>query len=394
MEWDETEQPRRRGCGALVGLLVVLVGALGLAWTFGLLGGARASKQSVQLSTVITQTASQLASQGATTARSVGPLSRRIVDAAQAKTTHPHIVAKQGAAVHPKPFRVLFNGYYYEITPHVAADVYWGAKGSTRLLVQYPGESDAKWTSVYYHAFTDDPAQKPAIDDVCRQLRAIRDHEHLGQDQYLELITKYVQSIPYDWALYKSGTGKQRFPVETLVDGKGLCGDKSVLLATLLSHEGYAAALLDFGPEKHMAVGVLGPGPTYKNTGYLFLETTAPGYITDVPAVYSGGMVLKSAPRTIPIGDGTLQYGAVDQITKIIQVRDTAEKAAERLYKNAQSQQLSDSEVTDANRKLAAAYKAQTSLRANVTDRNGKALGTFMDRTTALAWIARNAWWY
>jgi hypothetical protein len=89
-----------------------------------------------------------------------------------------------------------------------------------------------------------------------------------------------------------------------------------------------------------------------------------------------------------------LQYGAVDQITKIVTVRETAAKAAQRLYKSAKSQSLGDAEVAKINSKLAAAYKAQTSLRANVIDRNGKSVGTFMDRTTALSWIARNAWWY
>jgi hypothetical protein len=206
-------------------------------------------------------------------------------------------------------------------------------------------------------------------------------------------MAKYVQTIPYDWAVYQSGTGKQRFPVETLVDGKGLCGDKSVLLADLLSHEGYAVALLDFGPEKHMAVGVTGAGSTYAPSGYLFLETTAPCYVTDVPDVYTGGMKLHSEPVVVPIGSGTLDYSAADQIAQIVAVRDGAKKAADKLYKSARSQQLTNAEVTTINHKLNMAYKAQTSLRSNVVDRNGKSVGTFLDRVTALAWIGRNVWW-
>ena len=87
-----------------------------------------------------------------------------------------------------------------------------------------------------------------------------------------------------------------------------------------------------------MAIGVSGPGRTYKLTGYLFLETTSPCYVTDVPAEYSGGMRLKSVPRVIPIGTGKLEYGAVDQVAKIIAARESAQTAAEKLYKDSKSQ--------------------------------------------------------
>jgi len=295
--------------------------------------------------------------------------------------------------VHVTPQRFTYDGVTHTITPRVASSVYWGARSSTRLMVEQPAQSEAAWSAAYYRCFVDDPAQKPAIDDVVRQLRVIRAESHLNSDSYMELIAKYVQSIPYDQKLWESGKGVQRFPVETLVDGKGLCGDKSVLLAVLLSHEGYSAALLHFAPEKHMAVGVRGSGPSYDGTGWLFVETTAPGYISDIPKSFVGGMTLTSAPEVIEVGSGTLQYGAAGDIARIIAAREAAQPAAESLLRVAKRQSLSAAQAAATNSKLDRAYKATSSLQSNVVDQHGRPVGRFMDRITALAWIKNNAWW-
>jgi len=202
-----------------------------------------------------------------------------------------------------------------------------------------------------------------------------------------------VQSIPYDTASYKSGRGRQRFPVETVVEGTGMCGDKSVLLATLLAHEGYSAALLDFTPEKHMAVGVRGSGSAYGRTGWLFLETTGPCYVTDIPDTYLGGIKLESEPKVITIGSGAKQYGGAFDVSRIIRARDSADAAAKSLLAQAKTQSLSRSEASAINDKLDTAYQATVSLRANAVDSKGRPVGSFMDRDKARSWVDRNAWW-
>jgi len=306
---------------------------------------------------------------------------------------HPHIVPKSGSAVHPPATRFKFEGESYSIQPHVDSSVYHGAQASTRLLVQPAGESEAQWSQTYYRAFADDPAQKPALDDLARQLREIRSSAGLGSDEYLELIAKYVQSIPYDKTSFDSGKGRQRFPVETLVEGTGMCGDKSVLLAALLEHEDYAAALLDFAPEKHMAVGVRGPGNTFGDTGWLFLETTGPCYVTDVPDSYLGGVKLTSEPDVITIGTGSKQYDGARDVARIIQARDSADAAANSLAASAKRKLLTRSEANAINEKLNAAYRATVSLRSNAVDSKGRPVGTFMDREPAIKWVDRNVWW-
>jgi hypothetical protein len=388
--------PRRlRAWLAPLTLMLAVVAAGGFALAgYGYLRVPSAKlPEGVQLPPAITRAAEELSSEVATSAQKIASYPGTLSAQSSLRMPHPHIVPTAGPHVSAKTMSFLFDGVRYSVTPHVATDVYWGAKKSTRLLGQLPVQSDLDWTIEYYHSFTDDPAQKPAIDDLCAQLRAIRERAHLSSDQYLELMAKYVQTIPYDWSTLNDGNGKQRFPVETLVDGKGLCGDKSVLLADLLSHEGYSVALLDFEPEKHMAVGVSGPGKTYASSGYLFLETTAPCYVTDVPAVYTGGMVLSSDPVVVQIGTGAIEYTAADEIEKIITARDSAERAAQRLYDTSKKENLSNDEVVAVNRKLRQAYKAETSLRSNVVDKKGNSVGTFMDRVVALRWLDANAWW-
>ena len=392
---EEQFEPERRGCGCLSALgwaiVVLLLGVLG--WLVAVAGLPFGWGSNLRIPSQVRQAALDLGSHVETSARSVLPLGEAASQTAQSEGPHPHIVPTAGKAIHAKTVDFSFDGARYSVTAHVASNVYDGAVKSTRLLVQLPGQSDTEWTNTYYHDFADDPAQIPAINDVCRQLRAIRDRAGLDSNQYLELIAKYVQSMPYDWKLYESGKGEQRFPVQTLVDGKGLCGDKSVLLADLLSHEGYSVSLLDFDPEKHMAVGVSGPGTTYASSGYLFLETTAPCYVTDVPTSYAGGMTLTSEPIVVKIGSGTGRYTAADEIGRIVNARNTAQAAAEKLYEKAKQESLSNSQAHAINTKLNLAYEASTDLRSNVVDESGKSVGTFMDRTKAIRWIDRNAWW-
>ena len=74
-----------------------------------------------------------------------------------------------------------------------------------------------------------------------------------------------------------------------------MCGDKSVLLAALLAHEGYAVCAAGLRPEKHMAVGVLGPGDTLQRLG-LPVRGDHLAVLRDRRSrvEYAGGMRLKS----------------------------------------------------------------------------------------------------
>ena len=101
-------------------------------------------------------------------------------------------------------------------------------------------------------------------------LRDIRDRLSLDDDGYADLLTAYVQSIPYTKTY-----GEINFPIETVYENTGDCADKTLLLAGLLLNEGYDVALFEF--DNHIMPGIktsTGSGG-YDNTGYTIIETTS-----------------------------------------------------------------------------------------------------------------------
>ncbi len=101
-----------------------------------------------------------------------------------------------------------------------------------------------------------------------------------------------------------------KFPVEVLVTNKGVCSEKSFLLAGILYYAGYDVALLDFEKENHMAVGIKG-NCSKSYGGYCFIETTRPNPIRYVPKTYVGNITLKSKLRIIKIGNNSLKYNKI-----------------------------------------------------------------------------------
>ena len=149
-----------------------------------------------------------------------------------------------------------------------------------------------------YLAMVNDSAQDQMYADLTAQFRKIRDDQGLSSDEYLELMAAYTQSLTYE----TTPDNPAKYPVETVVDGAGDCDDKSLLLAGLLSREGYKVALLSFSPEAHMALGVGSADSFYRDTGYAYLETTNLSYVGVPPDELEGGVVLTSKPLIIPVG--------------------------------------------------------------------------------------------
>ena len=227
----------------------------------------------------------------------------------------PAIVPVEGAVLDHTPVYTFAFGEGEE-TVRIEPDpaVYAGAKGADRQLYLYKDLAPEEWIPIYYLAFANDPHQEPFYADLLAALREVRDREGLDDDRYLELITAFVQSIPYET---DASIVEPKFPIETYVDGEGDCDDKSLLLAGLLAREGYGVALLYFGDEAHMAVGVKSAGCRYRNTTYTYIETTNRSYAGIPPAVLADGTVLSSDPLVIPVGDGDGLYTACEEIGTI-----------------------------------------------------------------------------
>ncbi|KDE56328.1 hypothetical protein [Methanoculleus sp. MH98A] len=227
----------------------------------------------------------------------------------------PSIVPVDGAALEPAPVYTFPFGDHEEtirIEPDPA--VYAGAKAADRQLRLFEDLTKEEWIPIYYLAFASDSHQEPFYTDLLAALREIRDREKLDDDRYLELIAAFVQSIPYRT---DASVVEPKFPIETYVDTEGDCDDKSLLLAGLLAREGYGAALLYFGEEEHMAVGVKSAGCRYRNTSYAYIETTNRSYVGIPPAALADGTRLSSNPLVIPVGDGNGSYTASSEVETI-----------------------------------------------------------------------------
>lgn len=308
------------------------------------------------------------------------------------------ISPKAGTEVAVRTTRVYFEGVTYRITPAADSAAYHGAVNANRAVIGAYVSATQKQRAAYYRSFIEDPAQKSTIDKLCKALRKIRDDRGLTRDRYAEFLTKYVQCIPYDEdrgsgdALGLGGKGDPRFPIQVLVDGKGDCDEKALLLAALLKHEGYGSALLLFTSEQHMSAGILSQGSGYTASGYEFIETTGPIYISEVPKAFVNGRALASQPQVIPI-EGTKSYSteAVNQVSKIIAARDSALDASAEAKGRAESAG-SRGEFSTWKRRYDDCYSAYNYLQVTVTD--GKArVSKFKDRKPAYAWIQTHAWW-
>jgi len=100
----------------------------------------------------------------------------------------------------------------------------------------------------------EDPALNSFYTDMPREIRTTRyrGSYNLTDDEYHEMVTSFVQQIPHD----NTTAGNPRYPVEVILDGKGDCDEKTLLLNGLLSREGYDVALIAFPSLSHVTSGI------------------------------------------------------------------------------------------------------------------------------------------
>ena len=321
----------------------------------------------------------------------------------------PFLVPTDGEEVSAAIIEFEFMGEAYSIQAQLNPRVYHGAVALDRdrlwndLWHQVDFES-VRLFSEYYNFLTLEPQMNHAINSVLVQLREIRDERNLTNDEYIELIVRYAQSIPY---CYIHGNpeddslrvGCPRMPIQVLVDGAGDCDETAMLLASLLYHEGHDVALLYFKEENHVALGLAVEGDGFENTGYVFVETTGFSYISEVPEALVGDIVIESVPDVLVIGSRPLENQqpyfsaeALAEIARIIDVRERAEVAADEKFNFIGRIPMG---LTEFNRQVTLyeiTFVAINEFRATDDD-EGNCDGIFMDRVDAIEWIDANAWW-
>ncbi len=119
-----------------------------------------------------------------------------------------------------------------------------------------------------------------------------------------------VQNIPYKVSQEFLNIGGvkiavSKFPYQTLSEIYGTCEDKSELLTFLLKEIGYGVSLFYYPVENHESVGIKCAGKAdLKDSGYCFVEATAPTILTDSFGEYADGNKLLSEPEVIIVYRG------------------------------------------------------------------------------------------
>jgi hypothetical protein len=240
--------------------------------------------------------------------------------------SYPSITEDSSRGTIIKNYSFSFQNRTVTISASVKKAVYNGAKNGVKTLTtSRPDIGRREYAPGYFRAFINDHHQDDFFLNLTTSLRKIRQDMRLSDDEYLELMAVFVQSLEYDTIAAANPDDANRFPVETFVDGKGVCGDKALLLGGLLAREHYDVVLLLFEPEKHMAIGIRSPANDYRNTSYAYLETTSRSLVGVVPDHLAGNIVLTSNPVLIPVGDGGRSYTATPQTKYIGDIFRTAE---------------------------------------------------------------------
>lgn len=197
----------------------------------------------------------------------------------------------------------------------VDGNLYNYAKNTDKSAYLTDEESSTnEWSKEYYNSFINDPELEEIYATVISGLQGIKSRMNLDDDGYAELITAFVQSIPYKT---DNENPDPKFPVETIYEKSGDCDDKSILLAGLLKNEGYDVVLFEFIEEEHMGVGILSPGCGYAGTDYAYIEATDVNLIGWPEITLDGDRKITEEPFVIPVNGGDKVYGKCREVMSI-----------------------------------------------------------------------------
>ena len=159
------------------------------------------------------------------------------------------------------------------------------------------------WEKDYWTMFLTDKHDEYIIEDIVNQVV-----EKTGSDgdKAVKTLVIFVQKIPYAWDIFNSVSFNVQYPYETLYLNKGVCAEKSLLMAKLLNELGYGIALFEYTFGDHMAVGVECPyDKSNYNSGYCFIEPSDVYPIGKIPQEYVGGADIKNEiPKIYIISKG------------------------------------------------------------------------------------------
>ena len=144
-------------------------------------------------------------------------------------------------------------------------------------------------------------------------LPLVKKIQNLAPDDKTEqarIAVSLIQNMPYNFSekvdIFENvSVNHSRYPYEVLYEAKGICGEKSQMLAFLLKELGYGVSIFYFADENHEAVGIKCPTEkSFYGSGYCFVETGGPSIITDYSMEFVNSVKLTSMPEILLISDG------------------------------------------------------------------------------------------
>lgn len=148
----------------------------------------------------------------------------------------------------------------------------------------------------YVKGYFEEEYNNKFVEAISKKFLELRNYSN---DELVEISSVFIQSIPY-WTDYE---GPNRYPYETVYEGKGNCLDKSSILGGMLNELNYTVYIIFgvSGETRHAIVGVVCDDGNIKYEGQeiCFIETTAFSPIGDENDIKIEGYVQISEGNNI-----------------------------------------------------------------------------------------------
>jgi len=213
-------------------------------------------------------------------------------------TKENSVILYNGNLVHDSFFSFPYNAI------EIKADDYFSLKYGNRSRPIFDGpKTNEEYSRYYYTTAIFKGNQSGYYSAILKQFQKIKSIYNLNDDEYLQLIVNFVQSMPYF-----TEKPDVKYPFITFVDGCGDCDDKCLLLLALLSQENYNVSILNIptGPNLpgHSVAGVASHFATSTRNGYVMIDTTKKDSAIGVFPLN----VMSEQVQVIKIGNGTKTY--------------------------------------------------------------------------------------
>lgn len=145
----------------------------------------------------------------------------------------------------------------------------------------------------FYKNYIYDEYNAVLVKTIADYFRAVQTQYGYSDREIVDEIIHFVQcNIQYQRDIDGVGVAEfEKYPIETLYEGRGDCEDTAILLAAIVKQLGYGSALIFY--DNHAAVGLAcaegTPGTYYNMDGrrYYYVETTAMGWeLGNMPEAY------------------------------------------------------------------------------------------------------------